>query len=80
MSDRPDDAEAEEETHTDDESEIEGTAADESEWRFGLDEVGPDAAEPEQRSIEPEGIDLENAAFVALGVLVAIGTILATLL
>jgi len=39
---------------------------DESPWRFGVDEVGEDAPEPE--SIDPETPELENTAFVLLGV------------
>ncbi len=48
----------------------------ESEWRFGIDEVGEDAEpedeRPELPPLEPESPSLENAFFVALGV---VGTI-----
>jgi hypothetical protein len=52
-------------------------AGDDVEWRFGVDEVGPDAeVETEtEESIEPELISLEHATFVALGVLLAVGVI-----
>jgi hypothetical protein len=43
---------------------------DESPWRFGLDEVGEEAAESE--SIEPETIALENVVFVLFGVALAL--------
>ncbi|UIP00825.1 hypothetical protein Hbl1158_05565 [Halobaculum sp. CBA1158] len=45
------------------------------EWRFALDEVGPDAEPdgPERPPIEPESVDAENALFVVAGVL---GTLL----
>jgi len=39
---------------------------DESPWRFAVDEVGEDAPEPE--TIDPGSPELENAAFVLLGV------------
>lgn len=58
----------------------EGTVDEESEWRFSVDEVGPDGVTREESSIEPERIDPENALFVALGVLVAVGALLATFL
>ncbi|MEF8780998.1 MAG: hypothetical protein V5A46_10000 [Haloferacaceae archaeon] len=75
MSDPPEKPEVVEENAGEEE------AADaESEWRFGLDEVGPGADEPEGRAIEPQSINLENALFVALGVLVGAGAILATVL
>jgi hypothetical protein len=43
---------------------------DESPWRFALDEVGEDAAEPEP--IEPGTPGLENVVFVLLGVALAL--------
>ena len=43
----------------------------ESEWRFGLDDVGPEA-EPDP--LEPGSPTLENVVFVVLG---AVGTVLA---
>ena len=43
-------------------------------WRFALDEVDENGiVGPEAEPIEPESIDLENALFVAVGVL---GTLL----
>ncbi|RCU46499.1 hypothetical protein DU504_03760 [Haloplanus salinus] len=39
---------------------------DESPWRFGVDEVGEDAPEPE--TIDPEAPEAENVVFVLLGV------------
>ncbi|MFC7136467.1 hypothetical protein ACFQRB_07885 [Halobaculum litoreum] len=55
-----------------------GVDSDGNEWRFGLDEVGPEAeaaraAAREEAPIEPESIGVENALFVVAGVL---GTIL----
>jgi hypothetical protein len=53
--------------------------ADESEWRFGVDEVGEESegegvAGPwaPAESIEPGRIDRENALFVVLGVVLAV--------
>lgn len=47
------------------------------EWRFAIDEVGPEAEAAREAArnppIEPESIDAENALFVAAGVL---GTLL----
>jgi len=40
----------------------------ESQWRFGLDEVGEDAEPDAPEPIEPETPSAENAAFVILGV------------
>ena len=52
---------------------------DESEWRFSVDDVGPEAeakAEPpEPDPIEPESISLENAVFVGLGILLTLAII-----
>jgi hypothetical protein len=42
---------------------------DESPWRFALDEVGEDAPEPE--TIDPGSPELENVAFVLLGVVLS---------
>ncbi|QZY00099.1 DUF7312 domain-containing protein [Halobaculum rubrum] len=55
-----------------------GSDADsDDEWRFGIDEVGPEAEAAREAArnppIEPESIDAENALFVAAGVL---GTLL----
>lgn len=40
----------------------------ESQWQFGLDEVGEDADPDTSEPIEPETLSVENAAFVVLGV------------
>ena len=47
------------------------------EWRFAVDEVGPDAEpdEPAADPIEPEAISPEHATFVALGVLLTVAVI-----
>lgn len=54
-------------------------SADEQ-WKFGLDEVGPDGiveeTSPGGGPIEPESVNPEHAAFVALGVAVAVGAVL----
>ncbi|MFC7098116.1 DUF7312 domain-containing protein [Halobaculum marinum] len=51
--------------------------SDGNEWRFGIDEVGPEAEAAREAAqnppIEPESIDAENALFVVAGVL---GTLL----
>lgn len=55
---------------------------DGDEWRFSLEEVGEEAegAEPVEREpLDPESIDLENAVFVLLGVLLAFGILFITL-
>ncbi|QAU12771.1 hypothetical protein EKH57_08570 [Halorubrum sp. BOL3-1] len=62
------------ETRTDDADGGEG------EWRFGLDDVGPDGvtedtATPESEPMEPGDVDLEHAAFVVLGVAVTVGVL-----
>lgn len=54
---------------------------DAREWRFGVDDVGPDGvtedtATPESEPIEPESIDPEHAAFVALGVALTVAVVL----
>jgi hypothetical protein len=52
---------------------------DVEEWRYELEDL--EESEPEariERPIEPEEIDLENALFVALGVLVAVLVLLRT--
>jgi hypothetical protein len=48
--------------------------SDDDEWRFGLDEVGPEAAASEP-TIEPEAIDTENALFFLLGVGLFVGLV-----
>jgi hypothetical protein len=54
---------------------------DERQWRFAVDEVGPDAVTetthtPDDEPIEPGSIDVENAVFVALGVAITVGVLL----
>lgn len=41
-----------------------------SDWKYDVDDVGPDAAD--DRSIEPGTPSVENAAFVLLGMLVTV--------
>ena len=61
-----------------------GSAADDDgEWRYGVDEVGPDGRvdDPpaeEQLPIEPGSPRAENVLFVVLGVLLAVGLLLVT--
>ena len=54
---------------------------DEREWRFSVDDVGPDGvtedtATPADEPIEPGEITLEHAAFVVLGVALTVGALL----
>jgi hypothetical protein len=51
--------------------------AEESEWRFGLDDVGEDAER--EASMEPGSPTAENVAFVLLGVAVAVVTVYAAI-
>ncbi|QWC19663.1 hypothetical protein [Halorubrum sp. 2020YC2] len=58
-----------------------GAADDGSEWRFSVDDVGPDGvtedtATPADEPIEPGDITLEHAAFVVLGVALTVGVLL----
>lgn len=55
-----------------------GGKDDESQWRFSIDEVGPDGVTedthtPASEPIEPETIEAEHAALVALGVALTVG-------
>ncbi|AFK18495.1 hypothetical protein E6P09_06890 [Haloferax mediterranei ATCC 33500] len=57
----------------------------EDEWRYDVDEVGPDGRDPvdasptaEQLPIEPGSPRAENVVFVLLGVLFAVGLIVIT--
>ncbi|ELZ37947.1 hypothetical protein C471_12616 [Halorubrum saccharovorum DSM 1137] len=63
-------------TRSDDENEGGG----ESEWRFAVDDVGPngvveDTHTPESEPIEPGSIDAEHAVCVVLGVVLTIGVL-----
>ena len=54
---------------------------DEREWRFSVDDVGPDGvtedtATPADEPIEPGDITLEHAALVVLGVALTVGALL----
>ncbi|OYR39945.1 hypothetical protein DJ82_03200 [Halorubrum sp. Ib24] len=54
--------------------------AGERQWRFAVDDVGPDGVTedtgtPEEEPIEPGPIDVENAVFVALGVAITVGVL-----
>lgn len=67
-------------------------ADDDGDWKYAIDEVGEDAADEEslerddeedgeaaRRRIESGSPTRENVFFVALGVLIAVGTIAYTL-
>jgi len=54
---------------------------DESQWRFAVDDVGPDGVTedthtPESEPIEPGSINTEHAVFVVLGVALTVGVFL----
>lgn len=53
---------------------------EEMDWRFGLDDVGPDGLveepSPGGGPIEPEPIDPIHATFVALGVVLTVAVVL----
>jgi hypothetical protein len=51
---------------------------DEQQWRFAVDEVGEDA--PTREPLEPGSVSLENALFVAVGVLLTVGILLLAVL
>jgi hypothetical protein len=51
-----------------------GGATEEQEWRFGVDDVGEDAT-PQQPPLEPESVSVENAFFVAVGVLFTLAVV-----
>ena len=68
------------ETRSPDESEGDREGADESQWRFAVDDVGPDGVTedthtPDSEPIEPGSIDVEHAAFVVLGVALTVGVL-----
>lgn len=50
-----------------------------SEWRFSVDEVGPEAEAETEATVEPEQISLEQASFVVLGVVLSVGVVLTAL-
>lgn len=52
---------------------------EETEWRYAVDEVGPEAETETTETIEPEPISLEQASFVVLGVVLSIGVVLTAL-
>ncbi|TKX79519.1 hypothetical protein [Halorubrum sp. SD626R] len=63
------------------ETRADAEAGDERQWRFAVDDVGPDGVTedtgtPDDEPIEPGAIDAENAALVALGVAITVGVLL----
>lgn len=60
-------------------------APEDGEWKYSVDEVGEDAEDDEEdsqaeedeqrRRIEPGSMNPENALFVVLGVLIALGAL-----
>lgn len=61
-------------------NEVRDDEADDGEWRFDLDDVGPDGvtedtATPASEPIEPGSIDAEHAVFVVLGVAITVGVL-----
>ncbi|ATW89718.1 hypothetical protein halTADL_3015 [Halohasta litchfieldiae] len=52
--------------------------SEDGEWRFSVDDVGPEAdpEPPEPEPVEPESISLEHAVFVGLGIMLTVGIIL----
>ncbi|MFC7323892.1 hypothetical protein ACFQMF_04765 [Halorubrum rutilum] len=63
------------------ETRADAEAGDERQWRFAVDDVGPDGVTedtgtPEDEPIEPGSIDAENAALVALGVAITVAVLL----
>ena len=62
-------------------NEVPDDDGDNGEWRFGLDDVGPDGvtedtSTPASEPIEPGSIDAEHAVFVVLGVAITVGVLL----
>lgn len=53
--------------------------AEDEEWTFALDEVGPEGASTEP-PIEPEAINPEHAVFFLLGVALFLGLVVQVLL
>jgi len=61
-----------------------GEDNEDDEWRFSVDEVGPEGAveaddDPEPEPLEPEAVSAENAAFVIAGAALTVGIILTAL-
>jgi len=56
-----------------------GGGADGREWKFSIDEVGPEAGGDEP-TVEPEPIDVEHAVLVALGAALALALVLEPIL
>ena len=58
-------------------SDVDATDDSDGEWRYSIDDVGPEVADmvEETATIEPESISLEHATFVALGVLLTVGVV-----
>ncbi|MFC5277240.1 hypothetical protein ACFPM1_00460 [Halorubrum rubrum] len=59
-------------------NETRGNDDDGREWRFSVEDVGPDGvtedtSTPENEPIEPGSIDAEHAVFVVLGVAIVVG-------
>lgn len=48
---------------------------DESEWRFGVDDVDEDGVRATGDPIEPGSPNVENVVFFALGIFVAVGVV-----
>ena len=49
-------------------------------WRFSVDEVGPDGVTedthtPEDEPIEPGDVEVEHAVFIVLGVAITVGVL-----
>ena len=49
-------------------------------WRFAVDEVGPDGVTedthtPEDEPIEPGDVEVEHAVFIVLGVAITVGVL-----
>ncbi len=61
-------------------SDVDADADGEGQWRFAVDDVGPDGVTedthtPESEPIEPGSIELEHAVFVVLGVVLTVGVL-----
>jgi hypothetical protein len=58
-------------------SDADPAAESDSEWRFSVDDVGPEAdtGADEDTAIEPETISLEHATFVVVGVVLTLGVV-----